>query len=149
MARPRLSRSPRRTGRERAFTGGESLVMTATAPITSYCVTALMFMGNFDRCVSARRRKARPPGRASRPPRSSVRLADRRDADRGERAPFGRNGQSALLHEPADQRGSLWMRRGGLDADAHEAVGVIDRLPREARERVHGVAAADVVQRQV
>src|SRR5439155_12308242 len=74
-------------------------------------------------------------------------LADRYHADRFEDAIGGRHGKAALGHQLADQRRRLGPADRRLHADAHETVGVIDRLPRVAREDRHGgvgIAAAAV-----
>src|SRR5882672_9415442 len=51
-------------------------------------------------------------------------LAQRHDADREDVAVLGWNGEAALLHQPANERRGLGIRRGRLHADADEALGV-------------------------
>src|SRR6185436_4421515 len=79
------------------------------------------------------------------PPRS---LAERHDANRKDVAVLGWNGQPALGQQAADERGGLGIRGGRLYADAHEALGVVERLPgvpRGGRAELVGVAAAAIV----
>src|SRR5262249_17877889 len=76
-------------------------------------------------------------------------FAQIRYADGSEGAPLGRYRQTSLYHEPPQESRAQRMSNGRLPADPHQAIGVVDRLPADARERMNAVAAADVVQRKV
>ena len=76
-------------------------------------------------------------------------LAGRGHADGIQRAVRGRDRQPRRGHQLPQQRGGLGMRDGRLDPDADEAVGVVERLPGDAGQRVDAVAAAVVARGEV
>src|SRR5690606_17637424 len=76
-------------------------------------------------------------------------LTNSRNTNRVDRAIRRRHGEALLGHQLANQRGRLRTLHRRLDADADQALGVVERLPREAGNRRAGdvrVTAAAVAQ---
>src|SRR6188508_686479 len=91
----------------------------------------------------------RLPVRAPRPeprvPSLLPRIARFRDADRLERASHWWCGHALRRHQLAQQGAGLGMADGRLHAHAHEAVGVVHRLPGVHRKRAAAVVRVAVV----
>src|SRR6266849_3471771 len=121
-----------------------------TVPVTDAC--ANRGTGSSRRTTNARHVDAVRIGRVSFYVSLSVLfgnafLAELDDADRFDDAVGRGHRQAAVGHHRAQQRRGLGPRDCGLDAGAHEAIGVVEGLPRMARDRRHvgvGVATAAV-----
>jgi hypothetical protein len=75
----------------------------------------------------------RPPTTDHQPSRHRLSFpADFDDADGIDDAVGGRHGQALIGHDLSQQCGRIGMRHRGLHADAHQAVGIVERLPRVA-----------------